>query len=78
MCFMIGRIVSIGGWLHSIDERDVGTEFRFAESKLRIPFPQTYKISLPKTSSSGPTRCIPIHLVFHAVRPRDGLQRPDG
>jgi hypothetical protein len=24
---MFDRIVSVGGWLHGVDERDIGTEF---------------------------------------------------
>lgn len=27
MTIMFDRIVSVGGWLHSVDERDIGTEF---------------------------------------------------
>lgn len=27
MTIMFDRIVSVGGWLHGVDERDVGTEF---------------------------------------------------
>lgn len=27
MTIMFDRIVSVGGWLHGVDERDIGTEF---------------------------------------------------
>lgn len=27
MTIMFDRIVAVGGWLHSVDERDIGTEF---------------------------------------------------
>lgn len=27
MCLMFDRMVGVGGWPHSIDERDAGTEF---------------------------------------------------
>jgi hypothetical protein len=27
MTIMFDRVVSVGGWLHSVDERDIGTEF---------------------------------------------------
>jgi hypothetical protein len=30
MSIMFDRIVSVGGWLHSVDERDIGTELPLA------------------------------------------------
>jgi hypothetical protein len=27
MAIMFDRIVSMGGWVHGVDERDIGTEF---------------------------------------------------
>ncbi|KAG9015645.1 hypothetical protein FRB90_004598, partial [Tulasnella sp. 427] len=41
MCIMFDRIVSVGGWPHSIDERDVGTELPLRrvdfEAEIGIP-----------------------------------------
>ncbi|KAI0734514.1 hypothetical protein C8Q72DRAFT_873050 [Fomitopsis betulina] len=46
MTIMFDRIVSLGGWLHAIDEQDIGTEFPVRaedyESDLKVPDnPQT-------------------------------------
>ena len=49
MSILFDRIVSLGGWLHSVDERDIGTEFPLTYSRydtaVRVLGPRTLRLT---------------------------------
>lgn len=61
MSIMFDRIVSVGGWLHSVDERDIGTELPLTSANYEAGVCSLICVQFTKLTLGHRVRCLRIH-----------------